>query len=307
MKNDKIVRINGKRFDITASKPVNKAASANRLSNTASIHSMAQRTRTIYERTAQKPINQGVKLARKVGHSMDVARSKSISHFAPRTAPNSTKPTVKRTDIGPKKHPIALKADMARQKKADHISKTSVVKTTKAIKEEAIAEALNKPAEKPIKTSFFKRHTKSIVISAASIVVIVTAAILAYCNMPSFSVSIASAQAGIKATYPEYRPDGYSLNGPVSYSDGQVTINFHANTGDTKFSIKQQKSSWDSTAVKNMVNKYSNGEFLTTEERGLTIYTYDGNAAWVNGGILYTIDGDAKLSGDQIRRIATSL
>lgn len=307
MKNDKIVRINGKRFDIAAGKPVKKPVSTNRLSNTAAIHSMAQRTRTIYERTAQKPLNHGVKLARKVGHSMDVARSKSISHFAPRSVPNSIKPTVKIPDIGPKKHPIALKADMARQKKADHLAKVSAIKTAKAVKEEAIAEALNKPIEKPVKYGFIKRHTKLFFIGAASVIVIIAAALLAYCNMPSFSVGIASAQAGIKATYPEYRLDGYSLNGPVSYSDGQVTINFRANTGNAKFTIKQQKSSWDSTAVKNMVNKYSNGEFLTTEERGLTIYTYDGNAAWVNGGILYTIDGDAKLSGDQIRRIATSL
>ena len=125
--------------------------------------------------------------------------------------------------------------------------------------------------------------------------------------MPSLSVRIASIQAGISATYPEYSPNGYSLNGPVQFSDNEVVINFRANTGNTKFVIKQSKSSWDSSAVKNKVSNDSKGEFITTEEKGLTIYTYNGNASWVNGGILYAITGDAPLSGDQIRRIATSL
>jgi hypothetical protein len=127
--------------------------------------------------------------------------------------------------------------------------------------------------------------------------------------MPNISVKIASAQAGIKATYPEYHPDGYNMDGSVSYADNQVTINFRANTGNSKFAIKQSKSSWDSSAVKMQINKESNNQTNETKEGGLTIYTYNdnSNAAWVNGGILYTITGDAKLSGEQIRHIATSL
>ena len=128
-----------------------------------------------------------------------------------------------------------------------------------------------------------------------------------YLNVPIISVKIASAQAGINATYPDYCPDGYSLNGPVQYADGEVSINFNANTGNNKFVIKQSRSLWDSSAVKNKVNEDSNGEFITTEENGLTIYTYGDNAIWVNGGILYSISGDTRLSNDQIRKIAISL
>lgn len=57
----------------------------------------------------------------------------------------------------------------------------------------------------------------------------------------------------------------------------------------------------------NVVRPASGDNYIITQERGLTMYAFDGNAAWVNGGILYTIESDAALSGDQIRRIATSL
>ena len=39
--------------------------------------------------------------------------------------------------------------------------------------------------------------------------------------MPTLSVRVAASQAGIDASYPSYRPDGYALNGPVTYGDGR--------------------------------------------------------------------------------------
>ena len=126
--------------------------------------------------------------------------------------------------------------------------------------------------------------------------------------MPSLSVRVAAAQAGIDASYPEYRPDGYSLRGTVAYKEGEVSMQFGANAGPQEFTVTQAKSSYDSVAVlDNHVKPASGEQYTTYNERGLTIYTYDSNAAWVNGGILYTITGDAPLSGEQIRRIATSL
>ena len=49
------------------------------------------------------------------------------------------------------------------------------------------------------------------------------------------------------------------------------------------------------------------GKYATYNDAGLTIYTYGTDAAWVNGGVLYTVEGSANLSNEQIRRIATSL
>ena len=132
---------------------------------------------------------------------------------------------------------------------------------------------------------------------------------MTYINFPTISVRIASFQAGIKASYPEYSPEGYSVDGPISYTNDKVTIKFRAKTGSSKFVINQTKSSWDSSAVKIQADKESNNQTSESQEGGLTIYTYSDNTAaiWVNGGILYTISGNAKLTGEQIRHIATSL
>ena len=129
-----------------------------------------------------------------------------------------------------------------------------------------------------------------------------------YINMPSLSVRVAAAQAGIDASYPEYRPIGYRLNGPVAYRDGEVTMQFASNSGPQHFALAQTKSSWDSTALlEKFVNPRSNGHYATYTDAGLTIYTYGNNAAWVNGGILYSVEGNATLSNEQVRRMATSM
>jgi hypothetical protein len=131
---------------------------------------------------------------------------------------------------------------------------------------------------------------------------------LTYLNMPNISVRVAAMQAGIDASYPSYNPDGYSLSGPVKYTDGRVTLSYNANGGPQNYTINQSRSSWNSDAVlDNYVAPRAGTNYIPYTERGLVIYTYDNNAAWVNGGILYTIEGNAPLSSEQIRRIATSL
>ena len=98
------------------------------------------------------------------------------------------------------------------------------------------------------------------------------------------------------------------MSQPVTFSDGEVTLRFTSNSGPGEYTIVQSRSSWDSSAVlDNVVKKSAGDNYVTTQERGLTIYSYENNATWVNGGILYTIESDAPLSGEQIRHIATSL
>ncbi len=305
MKNEKIVIINGQKYDTSTGLPVAKSKPQPK---PATIHSIAERSRDLYNRTTKLPVSATKSSIRKIGRSMDFARSKSIAHFAPHLAPNPSRPVKvkKQMDIGPTKHPLVTRIEKDRL-----ISKSQAImayKSTKEIKEEVIAEALARtPVRAPKKKNFFKRHRKFVNVFTISFFLIIIALYFTYLNIPSLSVRIASAEAGINANYPEYHPDGYSPSGPVTFTDGAVSINFQANTGNTKFTIVQAKSSWDSSAVKNKVTKDTNGEFLTNEVRGLTIYTYGGNATWVNGGILYTIKGDAKLSADQISHIATSL
>lgn len=319
MKDNKAVTIKGKLYDSITGLPITKTTpNTNEITSnkkptvvTTTHASLAKRSQALYQRASQKTALHSKPLVRKIGQSMDIARSKSISHFnGPRNIHQLKSQVAKiKPDLQPIKHPMVAKVEHIRSLKKQSVSTPEAPKTSKTIKEEAITEALKKASEvkTPKKPGFFKRNHKFINIVSISLLLIIAIGYITYLNMPNLSVIVASKQAGINAKFPDYQPDGYSVQGPISYQNGEVTIDFRANTGNNGFVIKQSKSSWDSSAVKNMVDKDSKGEFITTEERGLTIFTYDGNAAWVNGGILYTIKGNATLSSDQVRKIATGL
>jgi hypothetical protein len=153
-----------------------------------------------------------------------------------------------------------------------------------------------------------KHHRRLTAVASAGLAITLLAGYLTYVNMPSLSVQVAAAQAGIAASYPSHQPTGYSLQGPVAYEDGQVTMKFSSNTNSEKFTLNQSRSTWDSSALlDNYVQQASNGKYQALQDSGLTIYTYGNDAAWVNGGVLHTISGDAQLSDEQVRQIATSM
>lgn len=307
MAQDKIVIINGRRYDAKTGLPLaNVPKRPTKPSvDSRNVHSLPQRSKTLVRKIAKKPTRQNTATSpnQRLGRVMDIAKSSKISRFASTAKPAQqtvSKPATK--DIEPQKHPIVQKAI------AKSNTNKPALKTPKEIKNDAISAALAKPQTATHKKSFFVRHPKSITIIVVSAIIALLGGYLTYVNMPNLSVKFASLRAGIEASYPEYHPDGYSIDGPVSYSDGEVVIKFKANTGSSKFVIKQTESTWDSSAVlDNIVKKKAGGDYITSQERGLTIYTYGGNGAWVNGGILYTIEGDAPLSIEQIRRIATSM
>jgi len=309
MSSDKNITINGQAYDAVTGLPVaKKSVTPKRPAQSNTVHSPPQKSKTLVRRVTKKPVTLATTSAHRTpGKSMDIARSSNIARFAAHPKPVTVAARPHTADIAPTAHPLLTKTH-AKQAQQRMPAPVTAPLTSQQVKNQAIAHAMAQPVVKSPKKSFFKRHPRLLSIGTLSILVVALAVYFTYTNIPSISVRVAAAQAGIDATYPEYRPDGYSLDGPVTFSDGQVTINFAANTGTSKFIIKQAKSSWDSTAVLNNVVKVQAGEkYITSQERGLTIYTYGGNAAWVNGGILYTINGDAPLSGDQIRRIATSL
>ena len=129
---------------------------------------------------------------------------------------------------------------------------------------------------------------------------------LTYLSMPNISIKMAAVQSGIDAKYPSYKPDGYALNGPIKFKSGEVSMKYAYADGSSGYTITQQKSGWNSSAVKEFFSeKHKNPN--TTMIDGLTIYSGGKEAAWVNGGILYQISGDANLSSSQIEKIATSL
>lgn len=294
--------------------PKKSSSSAERAAATpaATIHSQTQRSQTLARRSNKKPEKPAKRPT--TGRHMDMARSPSIAKFAPHpvtkpaTAPQPAQKGVNSKDKAPQVHPVAAKA-------AARVSTTKPVtvakpKTSKEVKDAEISKALATPKPKQPKTPKIANKTVRRLLLIGGIILAIALVLFAvYRFVPSVSVGIASAQAGVEATYPKYVPDGYSLNHPVTYKDGEVSLKFKSNSNDNTYTITQTRSSWDSSAVLDNVVRPAAGEnYITTKERGLTVYSYDNNAAWVNKGILYVIaSNNAPLSGEQIRNVATSL
>lgn len=309
MSNKQTVNIGGHLYDAHTGLSVDSAVvDRHPHADAGQIHTTVQHSQTLDRSHTKKPVATPRPATNTQKHAT-VSRSSAISRFSPHPQISQTKPPV--MDIRPaKKHPLVIKAEAVRQAKTSKAEATTI-KPSDIIKKEAIANSLkDAPAHAAGARQIKKQHAKRsrvLSIISASFALILLAGYLTYLNMPSLSVRVAAAQAGINASYPQYHPDGYSLNGTISYKEGEVAMTFASNAGPQNYSLTQQKSAWDSSAVQEFVTNKTKGQYLTNTDKGLTIYTYGSNAAWVNGGILYTISGDAPLSSDQIQRIATSM
>lgn len=321
MQANKTVTINGRKYDAVTGLPiVQPKATATTVkkptvqrpatAGAASVHNNApQRSKTLHRRVTKKPAPLAQRPANS-GRHMDIARSTQVKKFASHpVTPKPAAAVTSKPDIGPKTHPVAKRA--VAKVEAKRPTTISAPVNAKAVKDNAIAKQLSAPSKKrPADRKAKKRFvwTRTFTIITALFAVLIAGAAITYTNLPNVSVAIAAAQAGVDASYPKFVPDGYSLSQPVTFSDGSVSLSFLSNSGAGEYTITQSRSAWDSTAVlENVVRKEAGDNYVINQERGLTVYSYDGNAAWVNGGILYTIDSSAPLSSDHIRRIATSL
>jgi hypothetical protein len=321
------VTINGIIYDAQTGLPLRKAPVAaaavkSPAHHSKQIHQSTQKSATLNRAVVKKAtpiITQKPLLRSAVNRPTTIQKSQAVTRFAPH--PTGAKPAVRSMDIGPVNHPMAAKL----QHKAPVASKPTVApvhhtakavahapKPSQVIKNEAITEALDKaphhnaPAHsKPVKQP--RKTSRLLSVASASLALIMLAGYFTYLNMPNLSVRVAAAQAGFNATYPGYQPDGYRIK-KVAYTEGQVGIQYVANGGTQAFTVKQEKSGWDSSALlANYVEPTSHGGYIPHSEQGITVYVFDNNAAWVNDGIRYTIQGDAPLSSEQILDIATSM
>ena len=264
------------------------------------------------ERSTPPQIIRRSKRTRRV---QDIRRSSNIAHFAKATT--TTNPSVKRpaTPETPDIAPTANQLEQTTRQRQAIIKQqqTRSVLPSQVIKQQAIQEATDKMLTrqqrkevKPTKNPSLWRRLVSV--GSTAIAVLLLGAYFTYINMPALSTRIAASQAGINASYPNYQPSGYSLNGPVAYQQGSVIMKFAANGSNENFTLAQTRSEWDSSAVlENYIKPKSRDKYTTTAANGLTIYSYGTHAAWVNAGILYTVDGNAELAPDQIQKIAASL
>ena len=273
----------------------------------AALHQTVKKSQTLHRDGVKAPApgTHGLRRKPQLGH---VTKSPRITKFASSLKPSDTAPA-------PAKHEETVEKPVAtRAQQAPAAPVATERLSSRALKEKLIAERLAAvetdatTKEKGARRSLFSGRPRIASLMTACFALVILGAYLTYLNMPNLSVRVAASQAGIAASFPDYRPDGYRFAGPVAYAPGQVSMTFKANGGDRSYTVTEQSSSWDSQAVyDNLVAKASDGGYITNSQQGLTVYTYGNKAAWVNGGILYTIDGDAPLSNEQLLDIAGSL
>ncbi|MBR3386175.1 hypothetical protein IKG68_01210 [Candidatus Saccharibacteria bacterium] len=199
---------------------------------------------------------------------------------------------------------------------ADKASTRQKKKTARGIKDSAIEKALveassertrhEKNRKNSRRTHFgFRRIVLALACAAAAVFAIVYFVNL---NTPNVSLKVAAMQSGIDAKYPGYVPRDYNLSDITSES-GKITLNFrNPSTGDA-FTLIEEKSSWDSSALLNNFVRSNYGEdFSQVEEQGLTLFINGSDACWVNGGVVYKLrTTSGSLTKKQIKTIATSL
>ncbi|NCU38832.1 hypothetical protein EOL96_07330 [Candidatus Saccharibacteria bacterium] len=311
------ISINGRHYDKHTGMPVSDAKAKEKDHRHAtSLHSRAKRSTTLNRRyvkraepqpeakkAATTPTTQTAPTPSVIQRKNVPQKKQQISKFAPHT-PHRGKSI---DGIGPVAHPMVQSVHASKQQKAPA---KRVPKPSDIIKAEAIDTALKAaPSHNRKQHKAAPKHNKRIVsLAGAGMAVLLLGGYFTYLNMPNLSVRVAAVRAGIDASYPSYHPSGYSLSGPVAYEDGKVEIKYASNGSPQSFMLVQETSGWDSDTVLEEYVKPKAGEnYAVTSESGLTIYTWNSNAAWVSGGILYTVSGDSNLSPDQIRHMAVSM
>lgn len=127
-------------------------------------------------------------------------------------------------------------------------------------------------------------------------------------NYPKMELHSASSKAGFSLILPSYLPSSYSLNGPVEAVRGRAIMSFKSPSIQTPLKITQQQTTWDSSSLRDNVISEKSKDFTSVQGQGLTIYLWGKNqAAWVNHGVWYGIEGTGQLSREQILKIAYSL
>lgn len=300
-------------------KPAAKVAAARPISS-ASTHNTVQKSATLSRRYVKKPAAVSAPLPADLENYVEITSAKQArklvakreqtakaAKLAQAQAVKAAKLAKKQTALQMKtgvKTPKTTPKPVKNVKKSDR----ALIAASKATKTASLAATVAEPAQ--MQQAFKKKNKGRRIFFALACSAATVGALVAFIHfsMPDISVRVAAIQTGIEATYPTFIPRNYSLANVTSDKDGIVTMYFKGPDGAT-FSLSEEKSTWDSTALlNNFVKKNYPSDFTTLREQGITIYVRGENASWVNGGLLYKITSTGKyLTKEQIRNIATSL
>ena len=304
------------------------------------VHKTAgQKSTTLSRRHVAAPSHAKRRLASRLDITRDtsVPMSVHVNKFAPSVPsvqlqptkhdrPAEPHPTMVRAQARAAQQPQTARITTRRKPATSHHHATRIIKpnhlpaTRHAVtlapkpaailKNEAITEALQRATtlpKAPRRTKKPKsRMGRWLQIASVGSAIMLIGGYFTYLGMPNISTRIAAIQSGINAKYPGYRPSGYALSGPITFKSGEVRMKFAYADGGQSYTITQQKSSLNSAALKETLTA-DGGDVQTTTAGGLTIYSTDRTASWINGGVLYQITLSGALSSEQVTKIATSL
>ena len=227
----------------------------------------------------------------------------------PTVQPTPARPV--RATTKPRSTVAPLQSLAERRREADTISHFSAKKLTNKSRQnsKALMSAMKeetKPKSAPIMVKKPKVSKKHLIFAVASSICCmgVLYATLKF-SMPDISAKVAAAQNG--ASYPSFVPRDFTARS-ASFQKNTFSLEF-VGPDKTRFTLDQEKLPWDSNALLNNYVKPTWGEqYDTIREQGLTIYMYQSNAAWVNGGTVYKLNTTSgSLSKKQLKNIITSL
>jgi hypothetical protein len=139
--------------------------------------------------------------------------------------------------------------------------------------------------------------------SAATLAVVLLGGFMAYQNLASIQLHMATSRIGFAASVPGYRPAGFSL-GHFSYSPGLVAFDYHSNSDDRSFALREQPTSWDSQTL---YAQALNNSYHALQIDGTTVYVDDqNNAAWVAHGIWYQLTNHQALGSRSLSDLVKS-
>lgn len=165
----------------------------------------------------------------------------------------------------------------------------------------------HKPASRFSRTAArLRMKPRTLAVSGSALLLLLVTGVLIQHNAPYVAMKVAASRSGVDATLPKYQPAGFSMERPIDYNPGQVSVTYKSNSDSRDFKLVQRASSWNSDEL--LANVVGNQEHQVYQASGRTIYIYDNNTAtWVDGGVWYKIEGNASLSSDQLRKIVDSL
>jgi hypothetical protein len=222
-----------------------------------------------------------------------IDKSRFVSHFAP-----------VKSDFEPVALPVFKPIGAPRPA----TKKAAKAKTTADILEHALRHAnSHEIAHHEAKKAKRDRRKRLTSLAGAASLAVLLLGVVASQNLPNVRLDSASAKAGFEVQLPGYHPAGFHMQ-ELATNSGVVSAKFDSNSDERTYTITQKETNLSSDSLLTSFVALQDPAYQSNDLNGLTVYTYgDGNAAWINHGIWYTVQSAGALSEHQLLELASSM